>query len=80
MIKVISIKDNILLVISNHRVMCRICACIQLARIKLGLNKELHDQVEKAIDVFLKNDEKDQRGGGILVRSHWICSTAAIVI
>ena len=63
MIKVISIKDNILLFISNHRVMCRICACIQLARIKLGLNKELHDQVEKAIDVFLKNDEKDQRGG-----------------
>ena len=79
MVKGISKKDNILLFISNHKVMSGICACIQLARIKLGFSKVLHDQIEQAIDVFLKKDEKST-GGGILGESYGICSIAVIVI
>ena len=62
MVKGVSKKENTLLFISNHKVLCGICACIELARIKMGFNKGLHNQIEQTLDVFLKKDENSMGG------------------
>ena len=46
------IKETLLLFISEHKALCRICSYIQYIRIRTGLKKDLKAQVEKTMNTF----------------------------
>ena len=54
------IKETLLLFISEHKALCRICSYIQYIRIRTGLKKDLKAQVEKTMNTF-----NTTWGGGI---------------
>ena len=62
-----SIKDKLLLFISEHKILCRICSYIQYVIINLGLSKSLAEEIEAATNVF-------PYGGGKKVKSDIIYS------
>lgn len=76
MVKGIGFKDSMLLYISDHKLLSRICAYVQYIRIRLGLNPSLSDRIQQTLDVFLGRDERTR--GGIADGLFWICFTAVI--
>lgn len=47
-----SVKDKLLLFISEHKILCRICSYIQYGIINLGLSKSLAEEIKTATNVF----------------------------
>ena len=74
MVKGISKKDQVLLLISNHKILSGISACIQCVLLKMGFNKRYSQMIKEALDTFL------EKMGGVLLEYIGIYYTAAFAI
>ena len=68
MIKGVSKKDNLLLLISEHKALSGICAFIEFIRLKMGFSKEFNELIKNALDVFQKDKN---HSGGVNLREVW---------
>lgn len=68
MVKGIGNKDQVLLLISNHKILSGISACIQCMLLKMGFNKRYSQMIEDAMETFL---EKEKIKSGGTTRIYW---------
>ena len=53
--KQISLRDRLLLFSSKHKWLCKLWSYVKYAKISVGLDSGVKQQIDQSLDTFLKN-------------------------